>query len=453
MVDIAKPYGCKIRMAYFIGKKELASSNKSSKGDHMKNLTLNIEPPKFKKVSKILSSIRSNSLTFGYEEFFPSTLEYFDEISRMYTKDTNELIKFVNSSGEIMTLKDDPTLSVTKYICQRDYKKVGYSKYFYTTNIFKWTSNTTSNAMETLQGGIEYYGNSSAESDCEIIELGATILKDINIRKFKIDIADVNYLHGLLDSLNISNDDYRTLVSLIDRKNIPELSQKCDELNVPSKIKSIIVELPKLFGSPKEILKRGFDLSINDEMENAMKNLENIVSILSDYDLYDYLEIDLGFSNEQKYYTGTVFKFYSLENSKTILSGGRYDNLSKAFKANMAACGIAFNIKNLIEVIDMNQINTVNQSYAVLYKEEDRKSAFNISSKLRELGFEVKTNLSSSLSPSILNSSFFNLVDEILYLENDTIKVFNNKLNSSYKINSDIFIEKVSQNVLCSSIH
>lgn len=419
----------------------------------MKNLTLNIEPTKFKNVSKILGSIRNTSRNYGYDEFFPSTLEYFDEISRKYNKNTNELIKFVNSSGEVMTLKDDPTLSVTKYICQRDYKKVGYSKYFYTTSIFKWASNTTSNSMESLQGGIEYYGNSSPESDCEVIQLGAEILKNIDISQFKIDIADVNYLHGLLDSLNISNDDYSSLVNIIDRKNIPELAKKCDDLTIPPKIKDVIVELPKLFGSPEEIIKKGFELSLNKEMKDAMKNLEKIVSILSDYDLYDYLEIDLGFSNEQKYYTSTVFKFYSMTNSKTILSGGRYDNLSKAFNANIPACGIAFNIKNLIEVIDMMENNKVTPSYAVLYKEEDRKKAFGLSTKLRELGYEVKTDLSNNVSPSILNSSFFSLVDEILYLEDNLIKVFSNKLNSSYKIKSDLFMEKVKENTLCPSIH
>lgn len=419
----------------------------------MKNLTLNIDPQQFKNVSKILSSIRNTSLSFGYEEFFPSTLEYFDEISKMYTKNTNELIKFINSSGEVMTLKDDPTLSVTKYICQRDYKKVGYSKYFYTTNIFKWTSNTTSNAMETLQGGIEYYGSRSPESDCEIMQLGAEILKDIGINKFKIDIADVNYLHGLLDSLNISKDDYKSLVDLIDRKNIPELSLRCDELLINKDVKSVIVELPKLFGSPDEILKKGFDLSINNEMKIAMKNLEKIVSILSDYELYDHIEIDLGFSNEQKYYTGTVFKFYSMENSKTILSGGRYDNLSKAFKANIPACGIAFNIKNLIEVIDMMENNKVNTSYAILYKEENRKNAFKLSSKLRKLGFEVKTDLSNNVSTSILNSSFFSFVDEIIYLEESFIKVFSNKLNTSYNINAEVFMEKIIQNSAIPSIH
>ncbi|MGB3367580.1 MAG: ATP phosphoribosyltransferase regulatory subunit [Acidaminobacteraceae bacterium] len=419
----------------------------------MKNLTLNIEPTKFKSVSKILHSIRNTSLSYGYEEFFPSTLEYFDEISRKYNKDTKQLIKFVNSSGELMALKDDPTLSVTKYICQRDYTKVGYSKYFYTTSIFKWTSNTTSNSMESLQGGIEYYGNSSPESDCEIIQLGAQILKNIDVTEFKIDIADINYLHGLLDSLNITNDDYCEIVSIIDRKNIPELAKKCDDLAIPKEVRDVIVELPKLFGNPKEILKRGFDLSLNDEMKNAMKNLEKIVSILSDYNLYDYIEIDLAFSNEQKYYSSTVFKFYSMTNSKTILSGGRYDNLSKAFKANIPACGIAFNIKNLIEVIDMINDNNVNQSYAVLYKEEDRKSAFSLSSKLRKLGYEVKTDLAKNVSSSILDSSFFSLVDEILYLERNTIKVFSNKLNSSYKINIDLFMKKIKENSLQASIH
>ena len=419
----------------------------------MKNLTLNIEPRKFKNVSTILNSIRNTSLRYGYEEFFPSTLEYFDEISKKYKKNTNELIKFVNSSGEIMSLKDDPTLSVTKYICQRDYEKVGYSKYFYTTSIFKWTSNTTSNSMESLQGGIEYYGNSSPESDCEVIELGAKILKDIGISKFKIDIADVNYLHGLLDSLDLTEDEYSLLVSIIDRKNIPELSKKCEELSMPKEIKDVIVELPKLFGSPDDVIARGYELCINQEMKEAMANLENIVSILSDYNLYEYLEIDLGFSNEQKYYTSTVFKFYSMTNSKTILSGGRYDNLSKAFGANIPACGVAFNIKNLIEVIEMIESNNLKQCYAVLYKEDDRKKAFKLSSKLRSLGCEVKTDLYTNVSASILNSSYFSLVDEVLYIEDNNIKVCSNKLNSSYNIDVDLFLDKVEQSSVCESIH
>lgn len=419
----------------------------------MKNLTLNIEPPKFKDVSVILETLRNCCSKFGYEEFFPSTLEYFEEIRLVQNKNTNQLIKFVSPLGEIMTLKDDPTLPVTKYAALRDFKKAGYSKYYYATNIFKWTSNTSSSAMESLQGGIEYYGNPSLESDSEIIFLGTKVLEKLGLSDFKIDIGEINYLHGLLDELKLTNSEYENIVELVERKNIPELSIIAENLKLDEKTKIVLLEIPKLFGEPIKILEKGKDLALNSQMEKSIDVLSNLLGILNDLGLSEYVEIDLGFSNNQKYYTGTIFKLYSMNSSKTVLSGGRYDNLSKSYAAKVPACGAAFNIKNILEVINMKNTEIRNNVIAVVYSKCQRKSAYQLSTALRDMGYIVKANQENEISTEIINSEYYKDIDNIVTFDPSCIKVLDQKLNTSYKTTYDAFLKKIQAVGSMSSIH
>ena len=252
-----------------------------------------------------------------------------------------------------MTLKNDPTLLVTKYACMRDVERTGYSKYFYMTNIFQWRIGDAEHSVESIQGGIEYYGNTDIECECEVVSLTEEVLSKLGVEEYKIDIGEVNYLHALLDEIELPNDIHDEIINLIENKNTYELEKICDELSIDENYKKSIVNIPKLFGNPENVIKLGYEFAVNEGMINAIKRIEEFINYMNILGVIGELEVDLGFTNDQDYYTGLIVKFYSKENGKTIISGGRYDKLANSFNRELPAFGIGFNIKNLMEVLTM----------------------------------------------------------------------------------------------------
>jgi ATP phosphoribosyltransferase regulatory subunit HisZ len=139
-------------MALFILLKNYYKYTKGH-GGKMKNLTLNINPKEFNTVSEIIKNIRCTANLYGYTEFYPSSIEYYEERRRVSDKKLNSLVKLIAPTGDVMTLKNDPTLLVTKYACMRDIERTGYSKYFYMTNIFQWRIGDAEHSVESIQGG------------------------------------------------------------------------------------------------------------------------------------------------------------------------------------------------------------------------------------------------------------------------------------------------------------
>jgi ATP phosphoribosyltransferase regulatory subunit len=76
----------------------------------------------------------------------------------------------------------------------------------------------------------------------------------------------------------------------------------------------------------------------------ALENLKEILDILDGYGFLKYVTVDLGLMEDARYYTGVVFKGYTYEVGFPIIGGGRYDNISKTFGADLSAVGFSISL-------------------------------------------------------------------------------------------------------------
>ncbi|MDN5353223.1 MAG: phosphoribosyltransferase regulatory subunit [Clostridiales bacterium] len=413
---------------------------------------LDVKVNAFSEVTDIFNALEQFAEPYGYERFYPETLSPFSEAGAGLSE---KRVKLVAPTGEILLAKHDPTVLVTRHASQIPFENSGFTRYFYTTTVLSMEKQSLYGIEETLQGGYECYGDGSIGSDAEIVHLGRTLLESLGVRSLKIDIGEVNYLHGLIDMLSLENGNREKILRLVENRNIPELNALCRTLELSPELEAALLEIPLLFGDPETVLKRGRQYAQNARMQQALDRIEGLVELINrmmpDAEKQCQISVDLSFSNQQAYYTGTVYKFYAHETGKSVLSGGRYDN---PFGTSLYACGAALHIKNILEVMQMNAGKPKSKTdFSIVYTESAVYEAFDLADALRNRGYVVKCNALSKDLFTLYKSNFFSSTRMILEMDRDTLKVIDQRDNTTYKTSPEKLLNTLARDAELSSIH
>ena len=115
------------------------------------------------------------------------------------------------------------------------------------------------------------------------------------------------------------------------------------------------------------------NLSNNSEYTAAVKNLENILSLIEETEIKDMLQIDFSVVSDAKYYNGIVFKGFIEQIPNSVLSGGQYDALMHRMGKKSAAIGFAIYL-DMLDPLKTND-SEFEQDIIVLYDETTNISA------------------------------------------------------------------------------
>ncbi len=346
----------------------------------------------YERKQNIVEDINNIFKSFGYREAFTPTIEYYDIFSSIKsTVLKGEMFKLIDKSGDILVLRPDVTIPIARMVANNSKTSSRKFKVLYNHQVFRMDDE---NRREITQTGIEYFGSDKLDSDAEVISIAAKSLLKIDI-DFRIEIGHANYYKGLLEEVNIDDEEtYLTLKELIENKNFVELEKLAGELDLDQNIRNAIIEMPKLYGNYKEVLLEAEKLSLNEKMRTSLKDLREVCETIEDFGYDEYISVDLGLINHLDYYTGVTFKGYMASHGEMILSGGRYDDLAKNYGKSIPATGFAIDVDELLSGIDKQNKNTENldnyTDYKVIYKKAERKAAFNLMEKLRDNGYIVE---------------------------------------------------------------
>lgn len=302
---------------------------------------------------KIMYSLRSLYHESGYMPFKMSRFEEYD----MYVKNRNfvgseNIVSFTDLSGRLLALKPDVTLSIIK-----NYKgaKGAVSKVYYNENVYR-PDKTTHEIKEIMQSGIECMGEISEIDECEVVALAIKSLETLS-ENYILDISSVGIIKGLLGAAGVNDETEKKILSLFGDKNSFALRALCEENGVGSAICDIAVSLCELSGKATDVISKLEKLCVNREMIDSAAELKRLVENLSLCDMADNIFIDFSIIGDTKYYNGIVFRGYVDKLPKSVLSGGRYDNLLKGMGKNGGAIGFAV-YSDMLERID-----TTNKQY------------------------------------------------------------------------------------------
>lgn len=377
----------------------------------------------YEEKQNMLKQISGIFKSFGYREVATPTIEYYEVFSSIKNSIIkNEIFKLIDKSGELLALRPDATIPIARIVANNYKSSKKNYKLFYNTQVFKMSNEKK---REVTQTGVEYFGNINPEADAEVISIAIKTLIESGT-EFHIEIGNAGYYKGLLEEVQLSEVLENKLKELVESKNFAEINRFVESLDISEEHRSILAKIPDLYGDFMQTLKEAEKYCLNDNMKNAIEDLEEIYAILSDYGYENHISLDLGLVNDLDYYTGVVFKGYVKGYGELVLSGGRYDTLTKYYGQYIPATGFGLNVDDLINAIakqeDTEDGNYNYIDYKINYKKSVRKSAIELANSLRDKGYIVELDRKSSfedIGEEIGVSKLISLEeDESMELEN-----------------------------------
>lgn len=343
----------------------------------------------------LITTFKNRFTTYGYKQVRTQAFENYDMYSSITgTVNKDEMIKVIDTTGNVLVLRPDVTIPITRMTALNSSNSGMNQRLFYVLDVFR-QSQEQDDEKERTQAGVELFGENSPEIDAEIITLAVHTLKDLNFNNFKIEIGHAGFFKELIQQAQISNENLDTLQTLIQSKNLVEIEPFLTELDIDEKLKTAIKSIPLLYGQPNEVIKQAGDIARNDKMKEILKNLTNVLQLLQDFGLEDHIVFNLGLINNMNYYSGVIFQGFIDTVGKPVLMGGRYDHLGEQFATSMPAIGFAFEVDLVVHALHQQGLAKPGDSPAdilICYEKEKQKEALPLAYQLRNKDYQVLTS-------------------------------------------------------------
>ncbi|CCL37513.1 ATP phosphoribosyltransferase regulatory subunit [Clostridioides difficile] len=312
----------------------------------MKFLRIEDEVIYSKKRYKLKREIDKLFLDEEYFQIEPQLFEEYDEFTTINNKIPEEsMVKVVN--GKVMVLRADITTSIIKSLVPRweDGLKL---KLFYNSSIYK--NKNTVGIKEIRQIGCEYLGEASVEADREVVKLALKILEKYN-NNFILEVGSSKYIHGLLEELNLNKNCENQIKNLLYTKNTHELKVYIEELKIKREVKELLSNILSLQGNLYNVIEKSNKFYCNNKMKQALEELKQVNNLIEECNFLDKARFDLSMITMLDYYEGIMFRGYYPNSYKEILSGGRYDSLTKKYGKEIPAIGFTLSVDELMKYV------------------------------------------------------------------------------------------------------
>lgn len=371
---------------------------------------------------RIESDLRELFSGYGYSEVETPGIEYYDVYSSENFVATEDLYKMTDMDGRIISLRYDGTIPVARLAATLMKDEKPPLRLSYIGNMYRFKKTGGGKLREFSQAGVELLGIQNSEADAEVIALGIQSVLQTGITDLQVSIGQVEFFKGLADEWGLSAEDASELSTAIDQKDIVRIEKTAERLGLSEDAKEILDMISGKFGT-YDVLD-AFEAKVKNETSlGALKNLREILDVLSDYELLQYVSIDLGMLRSLDYYTGVIFKGFTYEVGFPILGGGRYDKVISTFGREMSAVGFSLGI-NLILIALRRQDKLpefVKVDAIVGYAEGEgmRKAAFATAKELRAMGNKVVVDTEHRSEAELDAYAEEHGIDQVVFIEEE----------------------------------
>jgi ATP phosphoribosyltransferase regulatory subunit len=342
------------------------------------------------KFERIIKTINKRFTTYGYKRIKTSAFEQYDLYSKVNSSiNQNEMIKVIDHTGQVLVLRPDVTIPITRELVQNFPNLSSELRYFYVQEVFRQPFDKN-DSIERTQAGIEYFCDSSPEADAEVIALACHLMKDLGFNDIKIELGHAGFFNELVQNLPLTSYQIDQLKSLIQAKNVVEIGPFLQNLDIDHEVREVIERIPFLYGNPVDVSERTTGIALTEKMQDTLDYLMDVYSILKMYGLEQYIVMDLGLINHMGYYSGVIFQGYVERFGKPVLMGGRYDELGNEFGARLPAIGFACEIESLVKATDSREVTSrFPIDVKITYADSQLEQAIAIAYELRERNYSV----------------------------------------------------------------
>lgn len=409
---------------------------------------------------RLISKIKTTFSLYGYAPIDTPCLEY-EEIllSKSGGETEKQIYAFTDNGGRRIALRFDLTVPFARFVAEHVHKEIELPfKRYHISKVWRGEKSQAGRYREFYQCDIDEVGSVSPSSDAEILNAIATALLKIGISNFKIHFSHRALLNKLIESLGkneLSNDILRLLDKMpkigkeevrselahlsIDEKTVGALisfASLKDDASVLNNVPSLIDRLNKI----------GID---NNGIEvDAVKRLSDIYSLLDD-EVKMHVMLDFSITRGLDYYTGFVFETFitGAENTGSISSGGRYDNLTSHFtKEVISGVGGSIGLDRLLSII--NDENNIGTADVYVVSKDGTKPEARLIKEMRDSGIRTDVAFDTVKNNKAYRYAEINKIPYILFVSADCYSLKDISSRTEEKIDSSsALINKIKSNL------
>jgi len=353
-------------------------------------------PIRAAKIEYLTRTLQGVFQRWGFERVIPASLEYLQVLEQGLGSDlVDRTIRFDDrQSGRMVAFSPDITPQIARIVATRMREMPLPLRLSYTGRVLRHAEQQAGKDREILQAGVELIGLESLEADAEMVAMVVECFQAVGAVDFSVDLGQVEFFRGVLDSLALEGEMARRVTGAISRKDVSELRELLAELRVDERTRAEVLSLPRLFGGV-EVLERAAEMVSNERSRQALATLFKVRDILKVYGVEEHVTFDLGELRGFDYHTGITLQGFLPGVGQAVCSGGRYDGLMARYGAPAPATGFTFNILELLFALDRELDSRTARGCDVLISQagEDKVPAQKLARQLRTLGYSAARDM------------------------------------------------------------
>lgn len=348
--------------------------------------------------------------SFGFERYDASVLES-SELYKAKGAENEELVNdqtytFTDRGDREVTLRPEMTPTVARMIAARKKELAFPVRWYSIPNLFRYERTQRGRLREHWQLNCDIFGIDDVAADVEIVALAHQIFLNFGAdeKMFSIRLNNRAAMNEHFSSAGITDpEQIKNTMAVIDRKG------KVTDYEFNNALKDAA----------------GADFTLPKDPPAAVQHVLDALQELGITNASYDPSIVRGFD----YYTGTIFEIFDTdpENNRSMMGGGRYDNLTAMFGGDpVPGVGFGFGdvtLRNFLESNDLLTANLTAPTLMILPTE----TAFNIpaekvAKEFRTMGISVATDLSARKVGKKLSAANAAYVEYVLIFGEDEQK-------------------------------
>jgi histidyl-tRNA synthetase len=331
--------------------------------------------------------------SFGYERYDASILEP-SELYKSKGAENEEMVNeqtytFIDRGDREVTLRPEMTPTVARMVAAKRRELSFPVRWYSIPNLFRYERPQRGRLREHWQLNCDMFGVDDVSADIEMIQLAYTLLTDFGATPdmFSIHVNSRVLMNTwYTKTLALTPENARAMTRLVDRRNKVSAEDFKTLLGeIVSDPDTVITGLDA--ESPTALGESSLDALITGLEALGITNVRFDASIARGFD----------------YYTGVVFEIFdtSPENNRSMIGGGRYDNLTELFTEEHVS-GIGFGMGDVImrDFLETHSllpadVRVTAPTLTIIPMDADKNlNALTIADTFRKNGVRVATDIS-----------------------------------------------------------
>ncbi len=386
--------------------------------------TRDFKPEEMIKRRYVEEEIRKTFTSFGYKEIQTPTFETL-ELFTAKSGDSviEEIYSFKDKGDRDLALRPELTAPVIRFYVDSLQMQPKPIKLFYFGNCYRYDRPQKGRYREFTQAGCEIIGTDTPEAVSELIAMAYKILENTGLKNINLNIGNLKILQAIFKKLNISKDQQKYIIPLIDKALYEELFDALINFKIDSKEANLLIKIL----DTSDINEISDFVKQDKEALEELEKLKKIIDYLKKIFKIKNFNVKMSIVRGLDYYTGTVFEIEApkLGAEKQICGGGVYELIENFGGRKTAQAGFAIGFDRTILALETEKFkfpDLKTDIFVIPVNKDMTKKAMGITEILRDK--KIKTDidlLNRGMSKSMKYASAIN-TEKVIIVGPDELK-------------------------------